>query len=69
MNGNVLLALLILGYLVAFCVYVVADVNRLCEEQLAEDRHDALLDTLWTDEPPRAMTLEAAQAPEGTGSF
>lgn len=58
MNGNVALALLILGYLIAFCVYVVADVNRLCEQQAEQDE----LEALWEDGTPSALTLEAMAA-------
>lgn len=54
MNGNVILALLILAYLIAFCVYLVADVNNLCDEQIEQDE-------LWNDGYPSAETLEAGQ--------
>lgn len=32
----IFLALLILAYLIAFCVYLVADITNLCREQLEE---------------------------------
>lgn len=50
MNGNVFLAIVILGWLLVGCVLMVIDIYDRCDE--------ALVDELWEDDEPASWSAE-----------
>lgn len=47
---NILAGTLIVAFLLAFCVHIVADVWQECRFQTERAEHEELLDELWSEE-------------------
>lgn len=61
---NLLIGSFVLAVLLSMMVAMFCDLHNAIDDA----DHEELLDQLWSDQPPRAVTLEAAQTTKGMGS-